>query len=278
MNRPFLFTVFAVFSALSFLCGPVPALAYQCRQVLGAESARTPIFIGGTQPAVWTPYIDGKVVWRGKVVTIQRHKYRVLDWDATRGSRTITLQSERYGTVRKVDPSTVTDVKIVIKAVRLKDLLAYKNERVINRYVRDHGGTYAESERVFGELMKWFFLDHRYTVEGHWKNKGEDAFSLGMFDEIQKLDDMWHEFILFTSDYAEFGKTYLGYFEDHNPFDMDPPKTPEQLERDRAGMYRFIKATLGPELLRSWYQRQDFADPNHPIRDHVSPDAVLDEP
>ena len=80
--------------------------------------------------------------------------------------------------------------------------------------------------------------------------------------EIGQLDEMWHTFLLFTRDYADFCERYFGFFlhhipqddaEDERPFDADLVRC--QLERQ----YGLIYDVLGEQTLLAWYDECRYA-------------------
>ena len=50
-------------------------------------------------------------------------------------------------------------------AVSLDEVLAYRNPAVVRRYLKEHGGTRAEAEELFGETLKWLYLCDRAAGE-----------------------------------------------------------------------------------------------------------------
>ncbi len=153
--------------------------------------------------------------------------------------------------------------------VRLEDLLNYKNPRITQRYIRDFNASPEEAEKVFTDLMKWFFMLHRYASEGLYFENNSRHFELGMYDETQKIDDMWHTFILFTIDYSEFGRNQLGYYQHHQPFDQVVPKSKAQIFRERQLMYEFIATSVGVDTLHAWFVNFEFSSPSTPIKNHI---------
>jgi hypothetical protein len=48
----------------------------------------------------------------------------------------------------------------------------------------------------------------------------------------EKLDEMWHNFILYTMDYDEFCRTRLGIFVHHRPRRRDDPKSTRNMRQE----------------------------------------------
>lgn len=88
------------------------------------------------------------------------------------------------------------------------DLMAYQNDKVVERYMTYSGGDHASAMRCFVG-MKQFLAVCNSTP--------------GMKVTSEPIDQMWHTFLLFTRDYASFCTTYLGRFLHHEPFEIPRP-------------------------------------------------------
>lgn len=129
----------------------------------------------------------------------------------------------------------------------LSDVLAYKNEDVIDRFMMMYDIEQEEAERIFNETLKWLWLG----------NKVNDVF---IDDSTLIIDEMWHNFILFTQDYEHFCKQSFGRYIHHQPekrkqqdwykqsFNIDEHK--DKLER----LYESVYDHLGEETLLTWYE------------------------
>ena len=77
--------------------------------------------------------------------------------------------------------------------------------------------------------------------------------------EIEKIDWMWHTFLLFTRDYADFCGPYFGSFIDHLPTDEDDEggdgsRVDEDALRTRMErQFAIIYDELGEGTLTAWY-------------------------
>jgi hypothetical protein len=139
--------------------------------------------------------------------------------------------------------------------VSLDEVLHYRHEGVINRYRKDHGASRAEAEELFGEMLKWLYLCYRSKIDG------ADDVICAMNPEIEKIDWMWHCFILFTWDYAQFCQHYFGFFLHHFPtMDGEPTAVDEATFRSRTEMfYSFLYDVLGEQTLITWFDEGRFA-------------------
>ena len=97
---------------------------------------------------------------------------------------------------------------------RLGRMLAYRNEDVLSRFTDHFRVGPSEAEGIFRETVKFLWL----TQEG------------GVFipDDLLILDEMWHNFILFTREYQAFCQEHFGAFNHH------APATRRQKEEEKA--------------------------------------------
>lgn len=136
-----------------------------------------------------------------------------------------------------------------IPNVTLTDVLAYQHPGIVRRYAKDHGASLEEAEEVFREMLKWLYLCYRSATDG-----AEDAVCV-MTPDIEKIDWMWHTFLLFTRDYADFCEHYFGFFVHHIPNEEEEDKpleeavVREQLEKQYTQVYN----ALGEKTLLTWY-------------------------
>ncbi len=82
-------------------------------------------------------------------------------------------------------------------------IMAYENEDVIDRFLNMMKVSENEAKSIFTETKKFLFLSQLP----------------GVFipDELLILDEMWHNFILFTKDYDAFCNNHFGHFLHHQP-------------------------------------------------------------
>jgi hypothetical protein len=141
----------------------------------------------------------------------------------------------------------------------LDDVLAYRHPGVVRRYLKEHGGTPAEAEDLFREMLKWLYLCDRAADEG---------FPLAMTADLERVDWMWHAFVLFTRDYAEFCHRCFGRFLHPVPEVEDdagaPVPEPAGEMRDRLErQFGYVWDVLGEQTLRAWYDECRYAAPAH---------------
>jgi hypothetical protein len=83
-----------------------------------------------------------------------------------------------------------------------ENVLVYCNSGVVKKYAQEYEVSIPVATERFEELKKFLFICA--TKEGN-------------FSPSFVIDDIWHTFILFTKDYANFCNDYLGKFIHHAP-------------------------------------------------------------
>jgi hypothetical protein len=129
----------------------------------------------------------------------------------------------------------------------LTRLLRYRHEGTLERYCKESGASRAEAEEVFIEMLKFLYL--AYRVKADRRNDVVCA----IFPEVEKIDWMWHTFILFTWDYTLFCHKFFGFYLHHYPtLDGDVPAK-EVVQERVLKLFEFIYDVLGEETLLAWY-------------------------
>ena len=90
----------------------------------------------------------------------------------------------------------------------LNEIMAYENEKLLQRYILDYGISRDVAERCFTELKRFLIVC---------------AMKPGYKVTSQPIDSMWHTFLLFTKQYKDFCEEYLGRFINHEPFEEARP-------------------------------------------------------
>jgi hypothetical protein len=137
----------------------------------------------------------------------------------------------------------------------LDDVLAYRHPGVVRRYLKEHGGTREEAEELFREMLKWLYLCDQAAEEG---------FDCAMTEDLERVDWMWHAFVLFTRDYAEFCQLHFGRFLHHVPEVEDEEGGPAPEPAEEAGarlerQFSYVYDVLGEETLRAWHDECRYA-------------------
>lgn len=137
--------------------------------------------------------------------------------------------------------------------ITLPALLLYNNEDVLSRFTDLFEVSEAEAEDIFMETKKFLYISRQP----------------GVFipDELLIVDEMWHNFILFTATYQEFCQHYFGGYLHHIPATKaEKSKHREQIAGDVAAtrkvfnekLARFMSVTydqLGRDTVVKWFQQ-----------------------
>ncbi|MEN2435788.1 hypothetical protein AAH994_10275 [Weeksellaceae bacterium A-14] len=130
---------------------------------------------------------------------------------------------------------------------KLSVVLAYRNEDVIDRFLALYNIEQSEAEKIFTETLKWLWLG----------NKVDGVF---IDDSTLIIDEMWHNFILFTQEYEYFCMQNFGRYIHHQPekrkqqdwyndsFNIEEHKN--KLEK----LYEDVYDHFGEETLLTWYE------------------------
>jgi hypothetical protein len=146
-----------------------------------------------------------------------------------------------------------------LKNPSLDDVLAYQNRDVVYRFRKTYGITHEESADIFEQVKKWMWLAHHRRLAGL-----ETGLSIDM--PIVVIDEMWHNFVLFTKEYTAFCKDFFGYYVHHAPTTeaeeteyrghLQSLNRVDRMEarKDRMrGQYEYIFDHLGKDTFVKWY-------------------------
>ena len=142
----------------------------------------------------------------------------------------------------------------------LDEVLAYRNDEVVQRFAADHAVTRADAEEIFLETKRWLWLCASQM------SSAEDGVGEGipLLSEARAIDLMWHTFLLFSKDYAKFCQMHFGFFVHHQPrtqvekeaWERQVRENPTEALRERREMlrrgYEEVCQRLGAATLRKW--------------------------
>ncbi len=112
--------------------------------------------------------------------------------------------------------------KLKNPALCLADLLKYKNPEVVARFCQDNGCDKSFGNKVFQDLLRFFFLNSQIAHYSKLKSMGksigrEIPTQIKILDSMLIIDEMWHTFILYTKEYELFSKKYFDTYIHHEP-------------------------------------------------------------
>lgn len=146
------------------------------------------------------------------------------------------------------------------KILPLNHVLQYKNDDIIDRFLGKYSIPEIVAINIFMETKKWLWL---LAVAKKERENGFYVPRLVIDDFLIFIDEMWHNFILFTHEYTEFCQEYFGFYIHHNP---TPPRVKkiiqtrlnnltgfEEMIEKRREQYSYIYDKLGATTLQLWY-------------------------
>jgi hypothetical protein len=146
-----------------------------------------------------------------------------------------------------------------LKTPTLDEVLAYECSDVVYRFRKTYGITHEESADIFEQVKKWMWLAHQRRLAGL-----ETGLSIDI--PIVVIDEMWHNFVLFTKEYTAFCKDFFGYYVHHAPtteaeetghrshLQSLPRLERMQARKDRMReQYEYIYDHLGKDAFVKWY-------------------------
>lgn len=148
-----------------------------------------------------------------------------------------------------------------MKEIKLEQVMAYQNEDIVARFVKNYGVDKEQANIIFDDVKRWLWLAYKVRAEGIKKPLVIDA-------QLVVLDEMWHNFILFTREYSHFCKELFGQYLHHSPNtesnkkkEADKYKEMSVAERKKILMdskrwqYEFIYDHLGKDVFIRWYKQ-----------------------
>jgi hypothetical protein len=130
---------------------------------------------------------------------------------------------------------TRDDVVPCLRQERLQSVEEYQNEKVLYRFQTKLGLGKRQAELLFNDTKRFLFL------AANFKDRGP-------LSPSSAIDNGWHEFLMFTEDYALFCNEHFGTFLHHRPF------VPWIAEKP-GGIYRtycLAKEVFGTDLSPNW--------------------------
>lgn len=125
--------------------------------------------------------------------------------------------------------------------INTSKIASYKNNKIVQRIAKDGSVSIQNAETMFEDL-KLFML-----LAGHSNKPLAPSF---------KIDVAWHTFLMYTTEYSNFCKNYIGKYINHNPYSSET----ERVTKGKAGYERAysmaLKATNN-NLSQNW----DLEDP-----------------
>jgi hypothetical protein len=149
----------------------------------------------------------------------------------------------------------------VVLEGRLEEALAFDAPFVIDRLVKDRvADTPSFAEVLFTEAKRYLVLCEATT-----------DMTFGMCSAM--VDEAWHAFVLFTTEYTEYGRRYFGNYVHHSPADnyrTVEPSTASGRPQKEASFNEFrqrYEELYGQPLPAVWYDDSSVAPSRRVIND-----------
>lgn len=113
----------------------------------------------------------------------------------------------------------------------------WQNPEITQRLMRELGLSAKEARLLFEDVKKFLYLC---------------AISRNKLTPPHPIDMGWHEFLMYTRDYASFCKKVLGVYIHHVP---DPVLKPVEQKPTAQDTIAFAKEVFGPNLSHNWIKR-----------------------
>jgi len=137
---------------------------------------------------------------------------------------------------------TITDVPAPERNLRTDDILAYEAPFLIEKLVKNAVvDTAEEADELFREVKRYLVLADR-DQDCAW-----NMYSL-------RVDEVWHQFILFTRQYMEFCHRCFGRYIPHNPSNAPKVESPRPIQKTTFAQFlaRYLEL-FGEPLPDVWY-------------------------
>ena len=141
---------------------------------------------------------------------------------------------------------------ITLNPDQLKEILSYNSEDILSRFTDMFEVTNEEALDLFQETKKFLYV---CQVDGVF-----------IPDDLLILDEMWHNFILFTKEYHAFCDRYFNRYFHHLPASKKEKadqrfknlRDPEKAQADYLQKLQHVISTvydhLGEETVIKWFQ------------------------
>ena len=140
------------------------------------------------------------------------------------------------------------------KICSLDKALEYQNDELVHRFISLWEVSFAEAQDLFLETKKWL-----------WICAHPEKQRLAITTPLLIIDEMWHNFVLFSREYTEYCHDCFGRYIHHAPttqsekeeykkqYEADPIGAAEKRIQEQIKQYGFVYQKLGIETLLKWY-------------------------
>lgn len=163
------------------------------------------------------------------------------------------------------DNKITEEKKYKINHFDLEKCLAFECEDIPDRLRKSmYELSEEEAQNWWMEGKKWIWL----LAESHMDAKEHPHLSLFIDSSTFWLDEIWHNFVLFTREYHKFCQDNFGFYVHHAPAtkkdkeerkeradlgEEDMAKMKEETQKTLEILYEYIYDKLGEDTLLKWY-------------------------
>lgn len=139
----------------------------------------------------------------------------------------------------------------------LSDLLKYHHPKVIQTYVRTFNVDECHAQALFKDMLTYLWISSKHHIDRHTQPDNERLqFQFVMHEEMRPIDDMWHNFILYTRDYIDFCHRYFGQYIHHEPdIAIDHVPTESEFSANLEKYLNYVYEQLGELTLIRWFAK-----------------------
>lgn len=124
----------------------------------------------------------------------------------------------------------------------LKEALSFYDKQIPLRFQRLYSYPLPFCEEVFHDTKMFLWAAERY------RKKYKKIFPVMCVNKV--IDDMWHNFILFTREYIEYCENIYGHYLHHSPAREGEPSIPNEEVKTVLG---YIYDEFGSDVVTKWY-------------------------
>ena len=136
----------------------------------------------------------------------------------------------------------------------LDQALEYQNDEVVHRFTTLWDVSFVEAQDLFLETKKWL-----------WLCAQPEKPRLAITTPLLIIDEMWHNFVLFSREYMEYCHDCFGHYIHHAPtthrekeeykqqYEADPIGSAEKKMQEQIQQFILIYQKLGVETVLKWY-------------------------
>lgn len=137
----------------------------------------------------------------------------------------------------------------------LSKLLNYKHEKIIKSYMRTYHVDERRATELFEDMLRYLWVSNKHNSDCQLYPEQEHlTFQCVMHEEMRDIDNMWHNFILYTNDYTQFCVKYFGDYIHHVPDIAESiVQTNKEFSVDLEKYLNYVYDHLGEEVVRRWF-------------------------